>query len=165
MADLLRGESTLVRDGTDDGAGLQALIASHGQTVGGHVLIALTRSALLAAAITSAVAVAYRLAASRLGHRFGLEGVRLEDQRSQGRGDGRCRNVAGELVAFDDRGELGQIGRGEHIVDALGELLHTGVRQLFDAGHGQRFDLLLRRALDRAEQTLLARGDEEDRLA
>ena len=165
MADLLRGDSAFVRDRSDHGTRLEAFVAAQGQTVGRHVLIAGASAAARTAAVTTTIAVAVTaLTARRLGHRLGLERIRLEDEGGESGRDVRGRHVAGERVRLDDLGKFGQFGGSEHIVDALRELLDASVRQLLDAGQGQRFDLLLRGALDRAEHALFARGDEEDRL-
>src|SRR5699024_4726299 len=95
MAELRGGHSARVCDRTDDGAGLQTLSAPRGQTVGRHVLVA-AAGASRTASVAAAIAVPTG-PASGLGHRFGLERVRFEHERGQGRGDGRGRHIAGEL--------------------------------------------------------------------
>src|SRR5699024_10817281 len=78
MANLLEGDAALVRDRTDDSAGLQTLIAPHGQTIGRHGLIAAAASSWTAS-VWAAIAGPSETA-SRHGHGFGLERVRFEHE-------------------------------------------------------------------------------------
>src|SRR5690606_30529240 len=90
--------------------------------------------------------------------------VALGEARERGR-DLHGRHVVLALVFRDDRTEHGEVACAERLADALLEAADALVVDRFDARQLHFGDRLARRAFDRAQQVLLARGHEQDRLA
>ncbi len=86
-------------------------------------------------------------------------------QARQGGGDVHRRHVVLLLVGFDQAAELAGVAGGQGVGDAAEELLHPAIVDRLDAGQLHFLDRLAGGALDGAQHALLARGDEQDRIA